>query len=187
MWLLNVDNWTWHEVSVNNKMYAAPQLWSHPAVMVDETIVVFATPLTSSVNSAAASLMTGVPRALMRIYSLDCSGLGTSRSCSWRPVLSNNTSVPASSLHSVNICEDMILIFGGLSDKQAVQTASNSLVFVTPFWTDWIVVMDNPHYRLMDITFRFEGRLHLQLSRRFLVRFSPFDGCERVNQSQMFR
>ena len=136
VWLLNVENWTWHEVSVHNKMYAAPQLWSHPAVMVDKTIVVFAAPLTSSVNSAAASLMTGVPQALMKIYSLDCSELGTRLSCTWRPIFSNNKSISASSLHSVNICEDMILIFGGLSDKQTVQTASNSLVFVTPFWTD---------------------------------------------------
>ena len=131
-----MESWTWHEISVNNKIYAAPQLWSHPAVMVDKTIVVFATPVTSTVNSAAASLMTGVPQALMKMYTLDCSELEASRSCSWRPVLSNNKSIFASSLHSVNICEDMILIFGGLSDKQTVQTASNSLVFVTPFWTD---------------------------------------------------
>ena len=32
-----------------------------------------------------------------------------------------------------------------------------------------------------------KARLHLQLSLRFLVQFSPFDGCERVNQSRMFK
>jgi hypothetical protein len=74
--------------------------------------------------------------ALMKMYSLDCSELEMSQKCSWRAVLGNNKSIPASSLHSVNVCEDMILIFGGLSDKQTVQTANNTLVFVTPFWTD---------------------------------------------------
>jgi hypothetical protein len=135
VWFLNVQSWTWNEISVNNSIYAAPQLWSHPAVMIDRTAVVFANPVTSTVNSAAASLMTGVPRALMKLYSLDCSELETSQKCSWRPVLSNNKSIPASSLHSVNVCEDMILIFGGLSDEQTVQTANNTPVFVTPFWT----------------------------------------------------
>ncbi len=32
-----------------------------------------------------------------------------------------------------------------------------------------------------------KAHLHMQLSLQFLVRFSPFDGCERVNQSQIFR
>ena len=32
-----------------------------------------------------------------------------------------------------------------------------------------------------------KARLHLQILLRFLVRFSPFDGCERVNQTRMFR
>ena len=104
--------------------------------MIDQTVVVFASPVTSTVNSAAASLMTGIPQALMKVYSLDCSELETSQKCSWRAVLSNNKSIPASSLHSVNVCEDMILIFGGLSGKQTVQTANNTLVFVTPFRTD---------------------------------------------------
>ena len=31
-----------------------------------------------------------------------------------------------------------------------------------------------------------KARLHMQLLLRFLVRFSPFDGCERVNQTRMF-
>ena len=136
VWLLNVKSWTWLEISVNNEIYAAPQLWSHPAVMVDQTIVVFASPVTSTVNIAAASLITGVPRALMQMYSLDCSELESNSSCSWQPILSNNKNILASSLHSVNVCEDSILIFGGLSDKRTVQTANNSLVFVTPFWTE---------------------------------------------------
>ena len=136
VWLLNVESWTWYEISVNNSIYAAPQLWSHPAVMIDQTVVVFASPVTSTVNSAAASLMTGIPQALMKMYSLDCSELETSQKCSWRAVLSNNKSIPASSLHSVNVCEDVILIFGGLIGKQTFQTANNTLVFVTPFWTD---------------------------------------------------
>jgi hypothetical protein len=146
VWFLNVQSWTWYEISVNNSIYAAPQLWSHPAVMIDRTAVVFANPVTSTVNSAAASLMTGVPRALMKLYSLDCSELETSQKCSWRPVLSNNKSIPASSLHSVNVCEDMILIFGGLSDEQTVQTANNTPVFVTPFWTHWITVIEQCLY-----------------------------------------
>ena len=33
----------------------------------------------------------------------------------------------------------------------------------------------------------FTTYLHLQLSLRFLVRFSPFEGCERVNQLRMFK
>ena len=137
VWMLNVVNWTWHEISVKNEIYAAPELWSHPAVMVEQTIIVFASPVRSTVSSLAASLMTGVPQALMQMYSLDCSELLTSRSCSWRPlILNNNKSIGTSSLHSVNVCEDMILIFGGLTDKHTTQTASNSLVFVTPFWTD---------------------------------------------------
>jgi hypothetical protein len=135
VWLLNVESWTWYEISVNNSIYAAPQLWSHPAVMIDQTVVVFASPVTSTINSAAASLMTGIPQALMKMYSLDCSELETSQKCSWRAVLSNNKSIPASSLHSVNVCEDVILIFGGLIGKQTFQTANNTLVFVTPFWT----------------------------------------------------
>ncbi|CAB4027824.1 F-box only 42 [Paramuricea clavata] len=136
VWFLNVESWTWYEISVNNSIYAAPQLWSHPAVKIDQTVVVFPCPVTSTVNSAAASLITGVPQALMKMYSLDYSELETSRKCSWRADLSNNKSLPASSLHSVNVCEDMILIFGGLSDEQTVQTANNTIVFVTPFWTD---------------------------------------------------
>ena len=136
VWLLNVNIWTWHEISVNNEIHAAPQLWSHPAVMVDKTIVVFASAMTSTVNLAAASLITGMPRALMQMYCLDCSELQSNHSCSWQPIVSNNKNIPASSLHSVNVCENNILIFGGLSDKRTVQTANNSLVFVTPFWTD---------------------------------------------------
>ncbi len=31
---------------------------------------------------------------------------------------------------------------------------------------------------------RLKARLHLQLLLRFLVRFCPFDGCERVNQTR---
>lgn len=136
IWLLDVKSWTWGEVFVHNEIYAAPHLWSHPAVMVDKTIVVFANPIKSTVNSVAASLMTGVPQSLMQMYSLDCSELETNYSCSWQPVLNSNKRIPASSHHSVNVCEDMILIFGGVSDKQALQTANNFLVFVTPFWTD---------------------------------------------------
>ncbi len=40
-----------------------------------------------------------------------------------------------------------------------------------------------------DIKIRFcvEARVHLQLLLRFLVRFSPFHGCERVNQTRILR
>lgn len=136
VWLLNVGSWTWNEISVKNEIYAAPQLWSHPATMVDQTIVVFASPVSSTVTSAAVSLMTGLRQSLMQMYSLDCSKLETAYCCSWQPVVSNNKSIHATSLHSVSTCEDMIVIFGGLSDKQTVQTANNILVFVTPFWTE---------------------------------------------------
>jgi hypothetical protein len=34
---------------------------------------------------------------------------------------------------------------------------------------------------------RVKAYLHLQILLRFLVRFSPFDGCKRVNQLQIFR
>ena len=33
----------------------------------------------------------------------------------------------------------------------------------------------------------FKARLHLQLLLRFLVRFSPFDGCDTNVQTRMFR
>ncbi|CAB4013546.1 Hypothetical predicted protein [Paramuricea clavata] len=99
--------------------------------MIDQTVVVFASPVTSTANSAAAILITGVPQALMKMYSLDCSELETSRKCSWRAVLSNNKSLLASSLHSVNVCEG--LIFGGLSDEQTVQTANNTKVEIRRF------------------------------------------------------
>lgn len=136
MWLLDVQSWTWFEMSVNNMMFAAPQLWSHPAVMVDETILVFAGPVKSTIRTAAASLMTRLQQALMHVYTLDCSELEAKHSCSWQPVMQNSKGIPASSLHSVNVTEDMIVIFGGLSDKQTVQTVNDSLVLVTSFWTD---------------------------------------------------
>lgn len=135
MWLLDVQGWTWREIEVHNRIYAAPQLWSHPAVMVEDSVLVFASPSRTREISSAAALMTGVAQARMQMYTMDCSELSTHHRCSWQPVLDITKSTPASSLHSVNVCEDTIVIFGGLSCRDDAQTANNSLVFVTPFWS----------------------------------------------------
>ena len=41
----------------------------------------------------------------------------------------------------------------------------------------------NDNNKFLDFTMHVKARLHLQL----LLRFSPFDGCEPVNQTRMFK
>ncbi|XP_046858018.1 F-box only protein 42-like isoform X2 [Xenia sp. Carnegie-2017] len=133
VWLLNVNCWTWHEVAVNDKIYEAPQLWSHPAVMVNTTVVVFSRPKRPTKRSAALYLQT--PQTPMLMYLLDCCELETSHSCRWKNVLSSrNQSIPTTSLHSVDVGDNMILIFGGLEDRETIQTTHNALIMVSPFW-----------------------------------------------------
>ncbi|EDO42623.1 predicted protein, partial [Nematostella vectensis] len=44
VWLLDLIQWRWQEIEVRNQKWEAPQLWCHPAVLVQDKVVAFSIP-----------------------------------------------------------------------------------------------------------------------------------------------
>lgn len=121
MWILDTNDWIWQELEVKNRHWEAPQLWCHPAVRVNNTVVVFSVPrhqghtLSPEEHQGSAHQRPGLDGLLpMQAFMLDCSQIRSHFSCSWKPPPVTHGSSPATSLHSVVVARGEILIFGGM-------------------------------------------------------------------------
>lgn len=128
VWILDTTNWIWQELVVKNRHWEAPQLWCHPAVRVDDTVVVFSVPChqghtLSPENQRATGLDGFLP---MQAFILDCSQIRSHFFCSWKPPALTVGSPPATSLHSVVVARGEILIFGGIFTRWSESTPQTS-------------------------------------------------------------
>ncbi|XP_048578285.1 F-box only protein 42 isoform X2 [Nematostella vectensis] len=131
VWLLDLIQWRWQEIEVRNQKWEAPQLWCHPAVLVQDKVVAFSIPRQQSQDSSNHDNLV----AHVQTYILDCSKLLTQYFCSWMQPGDNYKAPLATSLHSVVVGRAEFVIFGGIqySLRQSnSQNVTNVLVSVTP-------------------------------------------------------
>lgn len=133
VWILDTNDWIWQELEVKNRQWEAPQLWCHPAVRVNDTVVVFSVPrhhghaLSPIGQEGTGYQRTGLDGLLpMQAFILDCSQTRSHFSCSWKPPPVTHGSSPATSLHSVVVARGEILIFGGMFTRRSESSPETS-------------------------------------------------------------